>query len=412
MNNQNNGHTFSDSNLLNYKLGKMKKLKLKPINQDNFNSNIGSIFHKKRRNFDIFSPKPDVEEIPCFSFENDRNINKYKNNINNKSAFVEKNEQEYLRYIKKFERPKQTAINSPYLFFQEKNNKNYNYNTTNNNITKNIDDIYNNNKNNIISNNYNTLINERKNVESILDNNNNKNLMTNNNKKNITLDANNYLNNLNSNIKKISLKKNHFNTLSKNIFNNKNNNGQDIKKPKVLIPSLSSNEIFSIKNTEITNPSSYYKKYDEDYYRYRLEQKKYLDYNYEFMMNNEYQRNKKEPNVNPYNPKNNVFWANKSDLVHNPILNPINHYGYNKYLKKELDMRENERLKKLLKNYLYPNKSTNFNENNTKNNSENIVNNNINSIENNENDKNNNQYKEYEYKNSPLFQAGNQFVNN
>ena len=131
---------------MDYRLGNRKKLKpLKLINQENFNPEIGSIFHKKRRNFDIFSPKPDVEEIPAFSFENDRNISKYKNFINNKSAFVEKNEQDYLRYIKKFERPiKQNTINTPYLFFQEKNNKNFNYNNNSINITpKNIDEIYN-----------------------------------------------------------------------------------------------------------------------------------------------------------------------------------------------------------------------------------------------------------------------------
>ena len=62
---------------------------------------------------------------------------------------------------------------------------------------------------------------------------------------------------------------------------------------KTLIPSLSSNLIFSIGNNEISNPSSYYKKYDEEYYRYRLEQKKYLDYNYNYMMNNEYLKHKK-----------------------------------------------------------------------------------------------------------------------
>lgn len=390
---------------MDYRLGNRKKLKpLKLINQENFNPDIGSIFHKKRRNFDIFSPKPDVEEIPAFSFENDRNISKYKNYINNKSAFVEKNEQDYLRYIKKFERPiKQNTINTPYLFFQEKNNKNFNYNNSINITPKNIDEIYNaNNNNNNISNNYNALINERKSIESIMDNNNNNN---NHNiipdKNNLSLDVDNYLNNFNPNKRKINLKNNHFNTISKNIVNNKDNIDQERKYRKVLIPSLSSHEIFSVKNNEITNPSSYYKKYDEDYYRYKLEQKKYLDYNYKFMMNNEYQKHKKEPNVNPFNPKSNALWVNKSNLEHNPILNPINHYGYNKYLKKELDMRENEKLKKILKNYLYPNKSTNFNENNK------IINNESNQINYNEN----NNLPNIENENRPIFQAGNQFIN-
>ena len=48
------------------------------------------------------------------------------------------------------------------------------------------------------------------------------------------------------------------------------------------------------------------------------------------MMNSKYKKHKKEPNVNPYNPKNIIIWDYKSNLYHNPILNPINHYGYNK----------------------------------------------------------------------------------
>ena len=168
-------------------------------------------------------------------------------------------------------------------------------------------------------------------------NHNNKNNIISNHKKNLSLDVNNYLNNYNFEKKKINLKRNYFNTISKSIINNNEKMeeiGKENKDKKELIPSLSSNEIYSIGNNEITNPSSYYKKYDEDYYRYRLEQKKYLDYNYNCMINNEYQKNKKEPNVNPYNPKNNIYWLNKTNLSHNPIVNPINHYGYNKYLRK------------------------------------------------------------------------------
>ena len=45
---------------------------------------------------------------------------------------------------------------------------------------------------------------------------------------------------------------------------------------------------------------------------------------------------KQEPNINPYNPKQEDFEHYKSDLVHNPILNPVNYYSYNKYLEKEI----------------------------------------------------------------------------
>ena len=84
------------------------------------------------------------------------------------------------------------------------------------------------------------------------------------------------------------------------------------------------------------------------------------------MMNNEYLKYKKEPNVNPYNPKNNALWSNKSNLIHNPILNPVNHYGYNKYLRKELNNRENEKFRKFLRNYLYSNRDSDNDENHMK----------------------------------------------
>ena len=323
-----------------------KRKKLHPLNKNIFNSNMGSIFHKKKSNFDIFSPKPEVEEIPAFSFENDRNIKKYKNYINNKYAFVEKNAQNYIRYINKFQKPKfQNEFNTPFKFYQEKN-KSLNY------------------KNNYMNTNFDNILNNNYKFSSIIRD-NNKNYIS-NHKNNLSLDINNYDNNNYSNEKKINLKRNYFNTLSKYNLINDNNNEKEEKEKKTLIPSLSANEIFSIGNNEITNPSAYYKKYDEDYYRYRLEQKKYLDYNYKYMMNNEYQKNKKEPNVNPYNPKNNILWPNQSDLEHNPIVNPINHYGYNKYLRKDLNIRENEKIKKYLKNYLFPNKYSNIKENNIK----------------------------------------------
>ena len=44
-----NLQAFSDSNLLNYKINKRKKLA--PLNQKIFNSNIGSIFHKKNTSY-------------------------------------------------------------------------------------------------------------------------------------------------------------------------------------------------------------------------------------------------------------------------------------------------------------------------------------------------------------------------
>ena len=67
-----------------------------------------------------------------------------------------------------------------------------------------------------------------------------------------------------------------------------------------------------------------------------MEQKKYLDYNYE-IMKNKLNKKKREPDISPYNPINNQAFENgKTDLLHNPILNPINNYSYNRYLEKEV----------------------------------------------------------------------------
>ena len=94
--------------------------------------------------------------------------------------------------------------------------------------------------------------------------------------------------------------------------------------------------IFDNRKSEITNPELFYKRNNNDYYKYRAEQKKYLDYNYQMMINKSKSHHKQEPNINPYNPKREDFEHYKSDLAHNPILNPVNYYSYNKYLEKEI----------------------------------------------------------------------------
>jgi hypothetical protein len=91
------------------------------------------------------------------------------------------------------------------------------------------------------------------------------------------------------------------------------------------------------RKTEITNPELFYKKNNEDYYKYRAEMKKFLDYNYEVIKNRNKLRQKKEIIINPYNPINDNFEHYKSDLSHNPILNPVNYYSFNKLLEKEID---------------------------------------------------------------------------
>ena len=93
---------------------------------------------------------------------------------------------------------------------------------------------------------------------------------------------------------------------------------------------------YANRKSEITNPELYYKRNNEDYNKYRAELRQYLDYNYQVLMDNKRTNKKKEVNINPYNPIDADFEHYKSDLAHNPILNPVNNYSFNKYLEKEI----------------------------------------------------------------------------
>ena len=106
-------------------------------------------------------------------------------------------------------------------------------------------------------------------------------------------------------------------------------------KPLSRSSSMNTN-ISSVKPREITNPELFYKRNNYDFSKYKAELKKCLDYNYNIILNINPYHKKKELNINPYNPINADFEHYKSDLAHNPILNPINNYSSNKYLEKEL----------------------------------------------------------------------------
>ena len=84
---------------------------------------------------------------------------------------------------------------------------------------------------------------------------------------------------------------------------------------------------------DITNPDLFYKIANGDYQRYKLQQKQFLDYNYEAMQKR--QGIKREVDVNPFNP-NICSELGDTSLVHNTILNPLPNYTYNKYLEKQL----------------------------------------------------------------------------
>jgi hypothetical protein len=108
---------------------------------------------------------------------------------------------------------------------------------------------------------------------------------------------------------------------------------------------------YSGKSGEITNPDFFYQRNNKDYFKYRMEQKKYLDYNYE-IIKNKLNKKKREPDINPYNPIiNQVFENGKTDLLHNPILNPTNNYSYNKYLEKEVNGRYNQNINGMNHNF-------------------------------------------------------------
>ena len=288
---------------MNYKLGKLNNQTNNINNYDyvhksNDNITSSSNIHKMKKDYYSFVPNPDVEEIPTFTFENDRNLSNYKEYIYNKQALIEQNSKNYLEYMKKFERRK-TPLSTPYTVFKEitqNNLNNYNYNNQNNNMSS----------NNIFSNEINNNIN------------------------------NNNINNNNINNNKLNWNEN----FSNNYLHNTNNH----KETKFLTASMSAKSIlFGNRKSEITNPELFYQWNNNDYNKYRAEQKKYLDYNYQILLNKDKDKfhHKQEPNVNPYNPKKEDFEHYKSDLAHNPILNPVNYYSYNKYLEKEIRQNNN-----------------------------------------------------------------------
>ena len=237
--------------------------------------------------FNEFNPNPDVEEIPTFTFENDRNLENYKDRICDKEALIEMNAKNYLNYMKKFER-KKTPISSPYSVYLKMKQ---------NNLNNDMRDKDENHMNKSINNNIN--------------------------------------NNINNSID-IDIRKK--NNITNNIINSKYfNNQENPINLKPLSNSLSMKSInFENRKSEITNPELYYQKNNDDYYKYRAELKQYLDYNYQILMKKNRLHKKQEVNINPYNPIDADFEHYKSDLRHNPILNPINNYSFNKYLEKEI----------------------------------------------------------------------------
>ena len=234
--------------------------------------------------------------------------------------------------MKKFENKRKTSFSPPFLVYQERTRNN-------NNIINQFKDnnIQENQNKTVDVNLYSNIIKEKK--LSLNKNNNiydnNQNNLNNNLNNNVNNDLNN---NQNTEIKNNYLRNDNINDSQNNVFN------------------------FSCRSGEITNPNYFFQRNNRDYYKYRLEQKKYLDYNYQIIKNRLNKRNKREPDINPYNPIDEQKFENgKSDLLHNPILNPINNYSYNKYLEKEVNLGNRYRKSFSNENYNINNKKLNYN---------------------------------------------------
>ncbi len=128
---------------------------------------------------------------------------------------------------------------------------------------------------------------------------------------------------------------NHISHLNNYIKNNSNDliynnfiNYKKIEKNMPISNSLKNINYYGRKN-EISNPELFYKRSDLNYYRYREEQRKFGDYNYNIVLNKNKSRFiKKEPDINPFNPKIDLYKIGKSSLSHNIILKPEEFYGY------------------------------------------------------------------------------------
>lgn len=241
-------------------------------------------FGKRKSDFDYFNPGPNVEEIPTFSFENDKNLNTYKVNINAKSKLIDEYSKNYLEYLKKFEDPRRKTPSNVYDYFQNKAQYNPRYRLKSNPSSL------------LLSKSQDTCRNvNNPNSTQIYEDKYNINIITDNTYENIR-------------------KKN---GLSNNIPYS--------KEP------LVNNNLF-VRNNEITNPDKYFKNKNQEYHKYKSEQKNYMDYNYQMMMEKKKRKYDGGLIVNPYNSGSDSGALGKSVLSHNTILNPSPYFNYNKYI--------------------------------------------------------------------------------
>jgi hypothetical protein len=116
------------------------------------------------------------------------------------------------------------------------------------------------------------------------------------------------------------------NNYNNQLQNNNLDNKVSLSKSQSFSPSYNKDDfIMKGRTTEITNPDKYYQSENQNYLKFKEEQRKYLDFNYNMMKNRSHQLL-----VNPYNKGSSTGDLGKSFLSNNPILNPFPNYN-NKY---------------------------------------------------------------------------------
>ena len=116
------------------------------------------------------------------------------------------------------------------------------------------------------------------------------------------------------------------NNYNNQLQNNNLDNKVSLSKSQSFSPSYNKDDfIMKGRTTEITNPDKYFQSENKNYLKFKEEQRKYLDFNYNMMKNRSHQLL-----VNPYNKGSSTGDLGKSFLSNNPILNPFPNYN-NKY---------------------------------------------------------------------------------
>ena len=335
-NNNNNSFTMVEPTLFEKRINSIDNNIIKMINYYSSRYN-NSNFHKRKKDYSYFNPNPNTEEIPTFIYENDLNVNSYKQHIDQKKQYLEKNYSCYMNYMTKnnveINNQRKTPLISPYSLYMKKIEEVKKYKDPDSSkIIKYNDNVNDSNNNNMNYLNNNDNINNTENND-----NNNSNLNT-----NLNNNINNNINNNNNNLiwsydsfnNKNYFNRNHKNSFcssSKCIFSHNNSNYKKIENIEKNMPISNSfrNLNYYGKKNEISNPELFFKKADINFYKYRNELKRFDDYNSNIALNKSRRRFvKKEPDINPYNPQLNSYRIGKSSLSHNIILKPEDFCGY------------------------------------------------------------------------------------